>query len=750
MFDILSNIFKNPGTAFSPLPFWFWNDELEEEEITRQIDDFHKKGVDGFVIHPRMGMQVEGGYLSDSYFKMVETALAAARKRRMLVVLYDEAMYPSGSAHGLVAKQNPLMAARCLYARPTGSYTLAEGEDAQMRMALQFNKDGKLTDVLTDVEEVPEDYTWYDFILGFTGGTIRGISPDEEDGKPNAPMASDLLNEEATDSFISCTHEAYYSRFSEDFGKTIIGFFTDEPSLSGRCADMNGRISWTYDFHEAFGEEGGNALMLASLLFPTADKRIAKDAEYIYNMALKRRLAVSYYGKLSQWCEKHGIALMGHPASSHDMGLAATFDVPGQDLVWRMVTPEDALTSMDSVLAKCSADAARHKGISRNSCECFGACGKQDNPWDFTAAEMMWQLNFLFARGVNMIIPHAFYYSLRTELQSNERPPDVGPGNIWWSEYRPLANYIKRMSWLNATNHNNPQYLVVAMEDNLPVHSVKYLYENGYTFNYVTIEQLINDAHIHDGIIRLDRYQYDTVLIDSRIRLTVEAVKKIGEFVTGGGKMYRGNDFGEYVKKHGKKTSYFDAQNPNIRFVHLTKSGYPFFLLFNEGEEAVSGHLITDKSGACRRFDPFTGKTETVYAEMHTDGLSYPVTVEPWSVVILGLNVDVLPELGENPVDTIREIVALGENRQTFTCSLTEDTVCLLKFAGVHDRCDVNVNGEKAGVVLYKPYTLDITKFCHDGENTVEWTVTGSAANKYGNPIPTSVEGARVEIYTRK
>ena len=121
MFDILSNIFKNPGPAFSPLPFWFWNDELEEEEITRQIDDFHKKGVDGFVIHPRMGMQVEGGYLSDSYFNMVETALAAAKKRRMLVVLYDEAMYPSGSAHGLVAKQNPLMTARCLYARPTGS-----------------------------------------------------------------------------------------------------------------------------------------------------------------------------------------------------------------------------------------------------------------------------------------------------------------------------------------------------------------------------------------------------------------------------------------------------------------------------------------------------------------------------------------------------------------------------------------------------------------------------------------------------
>jgi len=134
---------------------------------------------------------------------------------------------------------------------------------------------------------------------------------------------------------------------------------------------------------------------------------------------------------------------------------------------------------------------------------------------------------------------------------------------------------------------------------------------------------------------------------------------------------------------------------------------------------------------------------------MHADGLSYPVTVEPWSVAVFGINTDVLPELGDNPVDTVREIIALGEKRQTFSCTIGEETVCLLKFSGVHDRCDVTVNGEKAGVLLYKPYILDITAFCHDGENTVEWTVTESMANRYGKPVPSGTEGARVEIYTR-
>ena len=36
----LRSAFCNPGSEFSPIPFWFWNDTLTEAELTRQIDDF--------------------------------------------------------------------------------------------------------------------------------------------------------------------------------------------------------------------------------------------------------------------------------------------------------------------------------------------------------------------------------------------------------------------------------------------------------------------------------------------------------------------------------------------------------------------------------------------------------------------------------------------------------------------------------------------------------------------------------------
>ena len=46
----------DPPREFSVMPFWFWNDELDEAEIVRQIADFEAHGVYGFIIHPRVGL----------------------------------------------------------------------------------------------------------------------------------------------------------------------------------------------------------------------------------------------------------------------------------------------------------------------------------------------------------------------------------------------------------------------------------------------------------------------------------------------------------------------------------------------------------------------------------------------------------------------------------------------------------------------------------------------------------------------
>ncbi len=743
MYDILTSIFKNPGNSFSPLPLWFLNAAVEPEEAIRQLGEFHKKGVHGVVVCPRMGFDPAVEYLSEEYMSLMERIAATAAKKRMLLVLNDEAMAPTGSAHGMVVKANPLFAARCIFAVPHGAHPLAEGEECLLTLPLTASF------ALPKGDETSEPY---DFILGFTGGTIRGIRPDEDDGMPNAPKAADLLNPDAVDAFIENTHAKYHARLGSYFGSTIIGFRNAAPDLAGRCAHMRDRLPWTYDLLDEFKAEGGDEGHLAALLLPTTDKRKKRDAECIYRRTIRRRLCGAYYGRLSDWCRKHGVALMGHPAASADCEYMRCFDIPGGQLYRRNVTHGEELTSPDSVLAKCAADTARHMGAARASAECFGLCGAEGNPRDFTADDMMRSLNYLFARGINMIMPHAFHYA----VGHDEVTPDVGMHSIWWEDYKPIAGYITRMSWLNAMNYNNPCCAVLCSGDFMPVKAVAGLYENGYTFNYISMDDVMRRAHIHDGRLIIDRYQYDILLVDSRLRLDPAIVLKLGRMVTEGGQLYRGNDFLGFVKKHVKKTSYFapakkdESNAKHLRFVHLTKSGYPFFLCFNEGDEAVSGHIVTDKSGLCNVFDPFTGTVSERKGELCPDGIRYPVTVKPNTAVILGINTDALPTLGENAEKTVTEIVSLpvAKGKEAiFEYHPAENKTCTLTFAEVRDAARITVNGEKAGFLALAPWELDITAHLTDGMNTVSVEVIESLANRYGSPVPSGVVGCAAEIY---
>ena len=106
--------FKNPPHEFSVMPFWFWNDDLKDDELLRQIADFEAHGVHGFVIHPRIGLPRDLGWLSPRMIRCMRVAIEEAARRGMFVVLYDEGMYPSGSSSGQVVARNPQHAARGL------------------------------------------------------------------------------------------------------------------------------------------------------------------------------------------------------------------------------------------------------------------------------------------------------------------------------------------------------------------------------------------------------------------------------------------------------------------------------------------------------------------------------------------------------------------------------------------------------------------------------------------------------------
>ena len=632
MKETLRHQFLTPADEFSPIPFWFWNDSFSEEEITRQIEDFCEKGVNGFVIHPRIGIPKEIPYLSDKFMHYVRYAVEEAARLHMKVVLYDEAMYPSGSAHGMVVEGDPQFASRALrlevipfiemtpdkHGMFTISSTLAPDERIlSVQAGIKYTEGTIIPDSIRELSVkdgqitfAPENpAAWVILILieGYSHGTIRGIHAGEDDLEPDAPASGDLMNPDAMDKFIHLTYDRYYEVLKDHFGTTIIGMFTDEPCAEGRNP-IEGIQPWTEGFLEWWEQCGGQVTDLPLLWLDTAEPAELSDAiRRKYEKAINKRLCFAYYGKISEWCETHGIALTGHPHKSDDIGFLKYFQIPGQDLVWRWVAPENdlALTGRDSTMAKCSSDSARHMGKKRNANECFGCCGSDEIDWAFSADDMKWYLDWLFVRGVNLLYPHAFFYSIEGVIRYGERPPDVGPHSIWWEDYRLFSDYIKRMCWLMTDSINTTSIAILCAEDYLPWILAKECFQRQIEFNYLEDNLILSGkCRAEDGFLRINAQNYRVLLIESPEQLTDDLANALKPFVASGGKILcltENKTPEELISELVTLTNTepgclreivlntLHGKEKDIRISHVVKDGQDFYLLVNEGNDAYAG-----------------------------------------------------------------------------------------------------------------------------------------------------------------
>ena len=583
---------KKVDDRYTPIPFWFWNDYLTEDEILRQMHEMKDKGVDAFVIHPRKGLPDEILYLSDEYFRYVKFAVKKASEMGMKVVLYDEAMYPSGSCRGMVVKSNEKYASQGLEMTDV-SHTTSGGK----RIAELSTAEGKKY-----------------FNLVPSGGNIRGVHENEDDGEVNAPKSSDLLNPEAVAEFIRLTHEKYYSELNEYFGSTIIAFFTDEPCILGRNP-KEGLIPWSDGIYEEFLEAGGKAEDL-QLLFDHENDSENNKAKRIYNEVIHNRMSTAYYGQLAKWCKEHGIALTGHPEKSTDIGYLQNFTWPSQDIVWRFVEPEDghAIIGEHTTMGKCSSDSARHRGKARNGNECFGCCGHREDPYLFTEEDMRWYLNWLFVRGVNLVFPHAFYYSVR-EDRGDERPPEVGMHNPFWPEYKKLSDYIKRMCALNTNARNMARIAIICSREELSWKIAKPLFENQVEFNYLEEELLNNCAVIKDGKACITDYEYSVLVYDDAFddNMSSETKVKLQQFENCGGVVLKYTNDKELISKiHSLGLSVLKLKkgSKDIRCSYQEKENTEYVIVTNEGMEDIQDELIVENKKVVEVWDPYTNEVE--------------------------------------------------------------------------------------------------------------------------------------------
>ncbi|MEZ4870381.1 MAG: hypothetical protein R3C14_54125 [Caldilineaceae bacterium] len=784
MTTTLSTLFADPPREFGILPFWFWNDDLEEAELLRQLHEFHAKGLGGVLIHPRVGLSRRVGYLTEEYFRLVKLVVTEAARLALKVVLYDEGSYPSGSAAGQVVAENPAYAARCLIAKQHLIEGPAQGfwhpnpgrglSDELLAVVAGREVAPNVIDP-TSLRRLPlrePELAHYDLPAGnwrliaiwhvYSGGTIRGVYAEADDQHALAPAAGDLLNPEAVACFLRLTHDRYYAHLREHFGTTVVAMFTDEPSVLGRGV-KRGPHPWPYtpgflaDLQRDWDED---VLCWLPALWLDCGPETESFRQH-YTRTVYTRLERTFYGAQNRWCADHGIALTGHPAESNDFGALRQFHWPGQDMVWRWVTPDSpaALEGPHSCAPKCASSAALLQQSPRNGSEALGAYG-----WQLTLDEAKWLLDWHLVRGNNLFFLHAAFYSVRGR-RAFESEPDIGLHNVWWPHFQLLGDYLRRLCWLLSDGEEQCTVAILTDGNAAAWNAAKVLYQNQIDFLYVD-DQALTQAQVDGTSLCIGTQQLRCVICDPP-RPSLPPL--LAHWADAGGALLATWEPSELVTAVvnvvGRDVEWPNA--PDLRVIHYQKMDRDFYFLVNEGENTLAGELALAATGALAYWNPLDGTT-TPWPGVLREGRLYTrlclrrresaiLAVDPHETPQPDAAVPPLPgeclftlagpwqlfdEQGQPVAIPCPGDWAIQPGWETYAgrlCAVTDFTLTpaqiaqalFLDLGEIGDIAEVEVNGVGAGLCAWAPYLLRIDHCCQPGANHLAIWVTNSSANFY-------------------
>lgn len=440
--------FQNPPKEYREVPFWSWNDDLDPEELVRQVALMDEAGWGGFFMHSRVGLRTP--YMGERWMECIQACVDAAHERGMDAWLYDEDKWPSGFAGGLSVAGDPSYRARSLVCKVDDRPALLAERVATFAAR---EVEGQLVDVRPDDSPPFEDEA--DRVIQFYP---RTMPLGNEWFNDYAYL--DLLNPEAVRAFLESTHEVYAEAVGEEFGGAVPGVFTDEPNIfrmpRGRIA-----VPWTEGFPSYFQERNGYDLLphLPSLFFDVDDFH---KTRHDYWQTVTDRFVESYTRQLYEWCDGHDLAYTGHYLSEDTLlsqiqrvGAAMPhypyMHIPGIDKLQRQINAGAGtvltVKQLDSVVCQL--------GKRRALCENYGCSGQ-----DFAHTGRKWIGDWTYVLGVNLNNPHLSLYSMRGE-RKRDFPQDIFYQQPWWPENDLVADYFARLSYILSQGERVVDVLVI-------------------------------------------------------------------------------------------------------------------------------------------------------------------------------------------------------------------------------------------------------------------------------------------------
>jgi len=450
-FEVLKRTFKTPGNEYGTTPFWVWNTKVSKVLIDSMMLDYKKNDFGGVIVHPRPGLITE--YLSNEWFSLFQYAKETGKKLGLKVWIYDENSYPTGFGGGLVPDQMPESYNQGQMLYMTEVNTIPDNQDDIFIVLKAAN--GEFIDVSSTLATEK----------GKTGKyrIFKKVNYEKSNrGTVAGPIGSsyvDLMAKGVTQKFMDITFKGYEKVAGNEFGKTVPGIFSDEPTIINEGKDC---VRWTPDLFADFKEKWGYDLRLnlPSLFEETGNW---KKVRHNYYQTLLQLFIDRWSKPMYNYTEQQNLIWTGHywehgwPSPYHgpdNMAMYAWHQMPGIDMLFNQFNEEKPVQFGNIRAVKELGSVANQLGKKRTLSETYGGGG-----WELTFKDMKRLADWEFVLGVNFMNQHLSFMTI-TGARKYDYPPSFSYHEPWWPFYKTLNQYFSRLSLCLSTGQQKNDILV--------------------------------------------------------------------------------------------------------------------------------------------------------------------------------------------------------------------------------------------------------------------------------------------------
>ena len=467
------------------LPF-LWLKGEAHETITEYLEQIAGADIREVCLESRTHPEFcRNGWWADLRFIIGE-----CKRLGLKIWLLDDAHFPTGYANGALAGENvdPALKKTVLKHRtvtvvgpqPSTVIKLGNLMDPTERFvgAATFDAAGAPLDLELSVEQADGTPARlrFDAPAGIT--TVELFVTSQKTG-----FRDEYINMVDADScrvLIDAVYEPTFEHLGDEFGCTILGFFTDEPGFmneKGTALDdastssFIGRGDMSLPWSDELASRLCNALgedwltKLHGLWTREAD---GARVRHTYMDIATQLYRACFDEQIGDWCREHGVMHIGHviedkschtrlgQGAGHYFRAVAGQDMAGIDVVINQLAPGIDherysyfrgawnMEFFTYALAKLGSSAARLDPKKQGRCmaEVFGAFG-----WHEGLREMKWIADHMLVRGINWFTPHAFSMA---PFPDWDCPPHfyAHGNNPQWPHFGQLMSYMNRTATL--------------------------------------------------------------------------------------------------------------------------------------------------------------------------------------------------------------------------------------------------------------------------------------------------------------